>query len=197
MSAGREGRSLKGQESGTPETSSETTPRRQGRREATGHLQRSVYQEIIYHHESRCCSKGISSKGAEERHQASSDGKDREVAPGRTRSSSLPCYRKGRIHGAEPAQGMGCAEASTTSIRIPSTREGDQGICGSEALRDVRDLTGQPDGVGDRGIGPCGLGRNVARVGWFSEARCATSPIRGTQCQERRGIFGIGRATRR
>ena len=42
------GRSPESQESGTSETSSETTPRRESRREATGHLQRSVYQKSIH-----------------------------------------------------------------------------------------------------------------------------------------------------
>ena len=58
-SAGRKGRSPKSQESGTSETSSETTPRRESRRETTGHLQGSVHQKSIHHHETRCCSKRI------------------------------------------------------------------------------------------------------------------------------------------
>ena len=131
----------------------------------------------------------IDQESAEATHQSPSEGADCEVAIGRTRSPSLPGYRKGRVHGAEPPQGMGRAEASAASVRIPRTREGDQGICGGPAFRNARDLTCQPDSVGDRGVRPCGLERNVARGSWL-QVRGATSPVSGTK--EQRRLFRVG-----
>ena len=77
------------------------------------------------------------------------EGADCEIAIGRTRSPGLPGYREGRVHGAGPPQGVGSTQASATSIRIPRTREGDQGICGIPTFRSVRDLAGQPDRLGN------------------------------------------------
>ena len=77
------------------------------------------------------------------------EGADCEIAIGRTRSPGLPGYREGRVHGAGPPQGVGGTQASATSIRIPRTREGDQGICGIPTFRSARDLAGQPDRLGN------------------------------------------------
>ena len=92
------------------------------------------------------------------------EGADCEIAIGRTRSPGLPGYREGRVHGAGPPQGVGSAQASATSIRIPRTREGDQGICGIPTFRSARDLAGQPDRLGNlRRRGPGRDSRSSSR----------------------------------
>ena len=59
---------------------------------------------------------------------------------------------------------MGSTQASATGIRIPRTREGDQGICGIPTFRSARDLAGQPDRLGNlRRWGPGRDSRSSSR----------------------------------
>ena len=79
---------------------------------------------------------------------------------------------------------MGCTEASTTSIRIPSTRESDQGICGSEAHRYARNLTHQPDR-----IGPCGLGEMSQELA--ESVRPKTPPVSSEGAKSKGASSGL------
>ena len=61
----------------------------------------------------------INQESAETAHQSSSEGADCEVAIGRTRSPSLPGYRKGRVHGAEQASSLDRAQRRVRNRKRP------------------------------------------------------------------------------
>ena len=65
-----------------------------GRRPAASSPKRAIPAAVVDRIEGRSGAKGVSPESVETTHQSPSEGADCEVAPGRTRSPSLPGYRK-------------------------------------------------------------------------------------------------------
>ena len=91
-----------------------------GCRPSASSSKRTISATVMDCGEGRPRAERINQESAEAAHQSSSEGADCEVAIGRTRSSSLPGYRKGRVHGAEQASCVDRAKGApaTESVRV-------------------------------------------------------------------------------
>ena len=168
-SAGREGRSPKSQESGASAGAATAAPGGSGRGQTASRLQRAIAEAVVDRLGGGSGPEGVSPEGVEATHQSPSNGADCEVAPGRTRSPSLPGYRKGRVHGAEQAPSLDRAQEATATGSVAIACE--KGVHRDQALK------GSHDGELDscfRSIGCRGYGGSTGKCS--SPERSAEEP---------------------
>ena len=89
-----------------------------GHRPAASSSKRTILTAVVDRIKGRPGAKGVSPESVEATHQSSSEGADCEVATGRTRSPSLPGYRKGRVHGAEQAPSLDRAKGTSAAESV-------------------------------------------------------------------------------
>ena len=115
-----EGRGEANQKSSQAASAETAAPVGSGCRPSASNSKRTISATVMDCGEGRPRAERINQESAETAHQSSSEGADCEVAIGRTRSSSLPGYRKGRVHGAEQASCVDRAKgtSATESVRV-------------------------------------------------------------------------------
>ena len=176
----RERGSQKNQESSATAGAETAAPGGSGPGQAASSPKRAIPAAVVDRIEGRSGAKGVSPESVEATHQSPSEGADCEVAPGRTRSPSLPPgYRKGRVHGAEQAPSLDRAQEATAT--------GSVGIACEKGVHRDQALKGSHDGELD----------SFRSIGWDMEEvpETAPAPSEAPRSRQSSGLTGAERVT--
>ena len=179
-----EGRGEADQKSRQAASAETAAPVGSGCRPSASSSKRTISATVLDCVKGRPRAERIDQESAETAYQSPAEGADREIAIGRTRSPSIPGYRKGRVHGAEQAS---CVDRTKGASATESVRV----TCEKGVRRDSAPK-GSHDGELDRfrSLGCWGYGRDPRAL-----PESAPTPSEGPKSCMSSGLTGQERIT--